>query len=161
MPPEILRGCPYISREVVESPVGLLVVRYGARRNAMTVSFFSEVAHHPTAMWVSVARQCFTHQLLQDQTDFTFVALHERQSAVAVACGTVSGRDQDKCAHLDLYESGAGFLFLRGALSSTACRVFRRVPLGDHTLFLASILSGDRLVSRAPLRNLLVSDLRP
>jgi flavin reductase (DIM6/NTAB) family NADH-FMN oxidoreductase RutF len=126
----------------------------------MTVSFFSEVAHHPTSLWVSVAPSCYTHELLEAARRFTFVTLHRGQARLAAECGTISGRELDKCASLDLYEGGDGYLYLRGALASTACRVTRSVPLGDHTLFIAEMLSGDIHRGGAALRNLLLSDVR-
>jgi hypothetical protein len=48
-----LGNCPYVTRAIAEAPVGLVVAWTGSRTNAMTVSFFSEVAHHPTSMWLS------------------------------------------------------------------------------------------------------------
>jgi flavin reductase (DIM6/NTAB) family NADH-FMN oxidoreductase RutF len=157
---ESIRRSPYVTRAAVESPVGLVVVRVGERSNAMTVSFFSEVAHHPTSMWISIERQCYTHSLLKETNEFSFMTLHHRQTEIAVACGTESGRARDKCKGLALYDNGAGFLFLRGAMASTACRVFQSHPLGEHTLFLAHVLSGDMYQGRSSLRNLLISDLK-
>jgi len=51
----------YITGSVIESAVGLVIVKTGERRNAMTVSMFSEVAHHPTALWVAIATGTLTH----------------------------------------------------------------------------------------------------
>jgi len=144
----------------VESPVALAIVRAGDRTNATTVSFFSEVAHHPTSLWIAISSQSFTHALLTEKDEFSLVTLQNQQAKIAVACGTESGRKTDKCGPLDLYDNGSGFLFLREALASTACRIFRRVPMGDHTLFLAKILSGDVYRARRNLRNLLISDLK-
>ena len=150
---------PYLAKSVVESPVGLVVVKTAAHRNAMTISFFSEVAHHPTSMWVSIARSSWTHALLEEAGQFSFILLHQGQAEIARFCGTVSGRERDKCAGLDLYESDGGFLFLRDALTSTACRVTRAVPVGDHTLFIANMLAGDVETRHLLARQLLQSDL--
>src|SRR5688572_28190061 len=121
-------NCPYVERAIVEAPVGLVVAREGSRANAMTVSFFSEVAHYPTSMWLSIARDTYTHSLLEKNPEFSFITLSQRQAGIAVACGTVSGWRADKCKALDLYEN-RGFLFLRGAISSAACRLVRSVRL--------------------------------
>ena len=154
-----LRNCPYVERAAVDSPVGLVVVRSGQARNAATVSFFSEVAHHPTSLWISIARDSYTRSLIEQTREFTFVTLHYDQAGIAEACGTRSGRDTDKCAGLDLYEKG-GFLFLRGAIASTACKVVQSVPLDDHVLYIAHILHGEIEGGRGVVRNLLVSDLK-
>jgi flavin reductase (DIM6/NTAB) family NADH-FMN oxidoreductase RutF len=149
----------YLTGSVVESAVGVVIVRAGARRNAMTVSFFSEVAHHPTSMWVSIETKCYTHELLRENGCFTFVTLHRHQGRIALACGMVSGRDFDKCANLDLYEASDGYLFLRGGMASTACRVRHELLLGSHTVFIADMLAGDWDTRAAGSRQLLLSDL--
>jgi len=150
---------PYIADSIVESAVALVLVEAGTRSNAMTVSFFSEVAHHPTALWVSISGAAHTHSLIEETGRFTLAVLNQTQKPLALHCGTVSGRNQNKCAILDLYKSPGGFLFLRGALASTGCSVRESVSLGDHTLFVADILESHLDSRKAHLRHLLLSDL--
>lgn len=152
------RDNPYVSAAIVEAMVGLVVVRSPSAANVMTVSFMSEVAHHPTTLWVSVDRTAYTHHLLRDVGLFTLALLHDGQSEVAWACGTVSGRDRDKCAPLGLEPRG-DFLFLSAALTNTACRTRTTLDLGSHTLFIADIVSGELNSKLQHRRNLLLSDL--
>lgn len=125
----------------------------------MTVSFFSEVAHHPTSLWVSIAKTAYTHALLEEGGQFSLIVLNQTQKEIALTCGSISGRDQDKCAALDLYPGPEGYLFLNGALASTACSVRQRVPIQDHTLFVADILQTEIESRKSHLRQLLLSDL--
>ena len=161
MPNRSMKESCYLKQSLVEGPVGLVLTSARDHTNAMTVSFFSEVSHHPTSMWISIARSSYTHELLEETRRFTFVTLHEGQGPIAVACGTASGREQNKCKQLDLYEAAEGFLCLRGALASTDCRIYRSEPMGDHTLYLAEMLSGVVERGRRARRNLLLSDLGP
>jgi flavin reductase (DIM6/NTAB) family NADH-FMN oxidoreductase RutF len=149
----------YIADSVVDSAVGLILVESGNTRNVMTVSFFSEVAHHRTALWVAVSGRTYTHSLIKASGRFTLAVLNQKQKAVALQCGAVSGREQDKCAALDLYKSPGGFLFLRGALASTGCAVRQQLELGDHTLFVGDIIESELDSRKAHLRQLLLSDL--
>jgi flavin reductase (DIM6/NTAB) family NADH-FMN oxidoreductase RutF len=150
---------PYITNSVIESAVGLVLIKAGEISNAMTVSLFSEVAHHPTALWVSIHRDSYTHSLLREKPEFSLAVLNQTQKQVALACGTVSGRDQNKCLALDLYLNSSGFLFLQGALASTSCRVRQSVDLDDHTLFVADIIEAELESRTSHLRHLLLSDL--
>jgi len=150
---------PYITDSIVESAVGLMTVKVGERSNAMTVSFFSEVAHHPTSLWVSVAQSNYTHTLLEEIGRFSLIVLNQTQKEIALRCGSISGRDQDKCATMDLYAGPEGYLFLNGALASTACSVRQSVPIGEHTVFIADILQTDVESRKSHLRQLLLSDL--
>ena len=152
-------GNDYVTGSVVDGPVGIVLVRAIPRPNAMTVSFFSEVAHHPTSLWISIAKTAHTHALIEASRAFSLAVLHQQQKNLALACGTVSGRDKDKCAALKLYDTPTGFLFLEEALSSTACRVRDTVSFDSHTIFIADILEGQVESRRSHLRHLLVSDL--
>jgi flavin reductase (DIM6/NTAB) family NADH-FMN oxidoreductase RutF len=144
---------------VVESIVGVVLVESGSRRNAITVSFFSEVAHHPTALWVGISPTSYTHSLIQEAGRFSLAVLNERQGAIAIHCGFNSGRHVDKCSKLDLYPSRGGYLFLSGALASTGCIVRESMTVGDHTLFIANIIEADIESRSSHLRQLLLSDL--
>lgn len=151
---------PYITDSVLESAVGLLLVEAGSRRNAMTVSCFSEAAHHPATLWISVAKTAYSNGLIHETGRFSLAVLNRNQKQIALHCGTVSGREHDKCASLDLYHNQDRFLFLRGALASTACSVRQSIEIDDHTLFIADILRSDLDSSSAHLRHLLISDLK-
>jgi len=111
-------------------------------------------------MWVSVAQSSYTHQLILETGRFSFIALHERQSDIALACGTESGFTRDKCALLDLSLHEDNFLYLKGALASTACRVRTSKLVGDHTLFIADLLSGEMETRATVYRQLLLSDIQ-
>ncbi|MFQ5850244.1 MAG: flavin reductase family protein [Candidatus Binatia bacterium] len=150
---------PYISGSVIDSVVGLIVVEVDKRLNAMTVSSFSELAHHPTSLWVSIAQSSYTHSLIEKSCQFSLVVLSAKQKDIAIACGTVSGRDQEKCARLRLYRSPQGFLFLDGAIATTACRVRDKLKVGNHTVFLANILEGDLDTRQSRRGHLMLSDL--
>ena len=151
---------PYITDSVIESAVGLVLIHAGEISNAMTVSFFSEVAHHPTALWISIEKTSFTYDLLQHQPKFTLAVLNQNQHDIALHCGTVSGRDQEKTSQLDLYLNRNNFLFLRGALACTGCTVRTTNELDDHVLFIADIMEAELESRTSHLRQLLLSDLQ-
>jgi flavin reductase (DIM6/NTAB) family NADH-FMN oxidoreductase RutF len=150
----------YLNSPVADGPVALLIASEGPRVNAMTVRFFSEVAHHPVSLWVSVARASYTHELIEKSCEFTLAMLHDGQAALALECGGASGRERDKSLGDRLYKNANGHLFLHDAFSSTACRVRQRIALGDHSLLIADILEGNFDSRNFVLRrHLLVSDL--
>jgi flavin reductase (DIM6/NTAB) family NADH-FMN oxidoreductase RutF len=152
----------YLHSPVTDGPVALLIATGGPRVNAMTVRFFSEVAHHPATIWVSLAANSYTHEIIAKTGTFTLAMLHDGQAALALECGKVSGRERDKSLGDHLYKNPNGSLFLQDAISSTACQVRNTIPLGDHTLMIADILEGDFHSRHIALRrHLLVSDLTP
>ena len=151
---------PYLTHSVIEGAVGLVIVQAGEQRNAMTVSFFSEVAHHPTALWVGISPDTLTHTLIQETGRFSLAVLTQKQAKIAITCGTVSGRSADKCAGLNLHRSPSGFLFLADSLASTGCVVRHSERTGDHTIFVADIIEAELDSATLDQRQLLLSDLR-
>ena len=151
---------PYVTNAIVDGLVGLLFASAGGKSNVMTLSFFSEVAHHPTSLWVGVATGSWTHELVDASGQFSLALLTRDQHALAADCGTVSGRERDKCAALPLRTTAGGFVYLDGALTSTSCRVRQRIPKGDHTVYVADILEGEADMSVAHRQPLYISDLR-
>jgi flavin reductase (DIM6/NTAB) family NADH-FMN oxidoreductase RutF len=149
----------YITNSVLDSAVALLIVETGARRNAMTISFFSEVAHFPAALWVSVARTSYSYELLQESATFSLAVLNQKQRAIALSCGNTSGRSTDKCKSLRLYKSEGGFLFLEDAIASTGAKIRESAEIGDHTLFVADIVESHFSTKASRFRHLLLSDL--
>jgi len=149
----------YLTDSVVPSAVGLIITESGARRNATTVTFFSEVAHHPATLWVSIASDSFTLELIRESRQFSLMVLHDGQRALALDCGASSGRTRDKCAGLKLRRGPEGFLFLSDSLTAIACRVLSDHGLGDHTLFIAAILAGEYDTKTTMRRHLLTTDL--
>lgn len=150
---------PYLSAAVTPSAVGLVVTQSGAARNVMTVSFFSEVAHYPTTLWVCIERRSYTHELIEATNRFSLAVLHDGQKDLALHCGSVSGRTEDKCSAAGLHAGPEGFLYPGDALAAVACRVRWRRALGEHTLYIADLMAGELETKRSVRRHLLTVDL--
>jgi flavin reductase (DIM6/NTAB) family NADH-FMN oxidoreductase RutF len=149
----------YLSGSVVESPVGILLTEAGDRRNAMTISFFSEVAHHPTTLWISVAQGGYSGELLDASGRFTLVVLHAGQRQLAWQCGTTSGRDGDKFSKLRTHRGPEDYLYLDDSLAGAACRVRSSRPAGEHILYIADIVGGESETRNSLKRTLITRDL--
>lgn len=150
---------PYLRLAALDAAVGLVLVNSNDQTNAMTVSMFSELAHHPASLWVSIARSSYTHELIERAGQFTLVVLTHMQKEIAIACGTTSGRERNKCSSLSLYRSAGGFHFMEGVISSTGCRVREKLELSDgHTVYMADIVEGEIDSRKSQKRHLLLSD---
>jgi len=126
----------------------------------MTISFFSEVAHHPTSLWISVAPSGYTRELLDASGRFTLAVLHAGQKDLAWQCGLVSGRDTDKFSMLRTHRGAEDFVYLDESLAAAACCIRSSRPVGDHILYIAEILAGEVETKHTRKRPLLTRDLR-
>jgi flavin reductase (DIM6/NTAB) family NADH-FMN oxidoreductase RutF len=149
----------YLSGSVVESPVAVLLSEDGARQNVATVSFFSEVAHCPTTLWVSLAPETYTCDLVQTSGRFTLAVLHDGQSDLAWGCALSSGRDRDKMPLIHPHRGPLDFLYPGDSLAAAACQVRSWKPVGDHLLFVADIVAGELETRHSIRRALLTRDL--
>ncbi len=149
----------YLDGSVVECPVGLLLTESGDRRNAATISFFSEVAHHPTSLWISLDPTSLSKELIDESGRFTLIVLHDGQKEIAERCGLQSGRNTDKFSGLKTHRGAQDFLYMDEAYGSAACRVRSSHPAGDHVLIIADILAGEVETKYSQRRALLTRDL--
>ncbi|MCX6592071.1 MAG: flavin reductase family protein [Acidobacteria bacterium] len=123
---------------MIESIVGLAIVDDGGQPRYLRTSTFSETAHHPTSLWLSVARTEAIHPILQRDRRFSLAILHTGQT----------GEPQFYRQHDRHY--------VHGALSSTACQVIQQIELDTHTVFIGEMIEGH--VTPSKQRNLLNTD---
>ncbi len=120
------------------------------------MSDFSEVAHHPTSLWVSIGRDTHARDLIDETNRFALCILDVSSANIA---RRVAASIDDGCGGLDLYDGPEGYLFCRQAWSCTACAVTRKIEIDEHMLYIADILAGDFETTRSVHRHLLARDL--
>jgi flavin reductase (DIM6/NTAB) family NADH-FMN oxidoreductase RutF len=149
----------YIDEAVHNGPVAILHAEHQGLSNLAAISFFSEVAHHPTSLWVSVETTSYSRELIQASGRFSLSVLHQGQAKLALHCGARSGRELDKCAGVALYHDPRGFHVVEDCLASAWCEVKSILPLGGHMLVIAGIVAGTINTKAAKVRHLLISDV--
>jgi flavin reductase (DIM6/NTAB) family NADH-FMN oxidoreductase RutF len=142
----------------IESPVALLLAEEEGRRFAMATSFFSEVAHHPATLWISIGKNTDGHEIVQRTGKFSLAVLHEKQAELAQRFREPSAAALDSIAS-SVRRSPRGYLLLDGALATAECTVRSSVDLDEYTLHVADILSGEFDTATAIYRHLLTTDL--
>jgi len=147
------------NRPVVVSPVALVLTEWQGKRCAKTTSFFSEVAHHPTTLWVSIEHSSEAHELIQASGRFTLVVLDQNQAQIARACDPVSQWMADNFAGLKVYCGPEDALHVEDAFASAVCRVRSARKIDGYTIFIADILAGEFESRRSIHRHLLTTDL--
>ncbi len=160
-PRPISAPSPYLASAVVDNAVALVTSFHQGRSNAMTVTFFAECSHVPVRVRIAISPTTFSHQLIRDSGWFGLSILADHQAALALACGTTSGRDGSKLDRLRLrHQPGPhGVPLLSGCLTTSACRVVEEVEISDHTLFVGEIIASYRQSALSYRRALLLSDL--
>lgn len=127
-------------------PVCLVGAKENGKHNVMTVAWISQVSHDPLLVMVSIAPGRFTHDMIVRTGEFMVSVLSAEQQEASTFCGSRSGRDVDKIAHLNLKTEPAKIIKvprLAGCVANLECRVVSRHTAGDHTLFIGEVVAAD------------------
>ena len=139
---EIAREQAY--RLIACGPVTLVTSFYKGDMNVMAASWLAPVSYRPILLGLSVHQATLTHELIKKGQEFAInVPTHELVKQVR-HCGTVSGRDQNKLKVTGLHEEGPRAIrpiLIRECIAHIECAVVEAVSPGDHTIFIAEVVS--------------------
>ena len=118
----------------------------GETANLITVAWAGTVCTQPPRVSISVRPTRHSYGLIKESGEFV-INLPTTALAKAVDwCGVKSGRDVDKFAAMGLHAAPAskvGCPLLAESPVSLECKVFQRLELGSHDLFLANVVAVD------------------
>jgi flavin reductase (DIM6/NTAB) family NADH-FMN oxidoreductase RutF len=144
---------------IVESPVALIFTQRDGNPNALTISTFSEAAHFPTSLWVSIDKQSSSHQDLVVHPYFSLLILHDKQIDIARKCLQPDGRPIQPRPVLPIKTSPEGFYYIEEMLAVSFCKVRQIHALEKNSIFFGDILKGLVNTKRACRPHLLLSSL--
>ena len=127
------------------APVPAVMVscaRPGEKPNIITLAWVGTVNSDPPMCSISVRKERYSHEILQDSGEFVVNLVGEEQLKATDYCGVKSGRDEDKFAACGLTPVAVPG-FTAPAIGECplylACRVQSVQELGSHDLFLGVI----------------------
>jgi len=126
------------------SPVPAVLVTCGSAKtpNVLTVAWTGIICSQPPRTYISVRPERYSYGLLCETGEFAVNLTTEALLRAADYCGVRSGREEDKFAACRLEtEPGAtiGVPILAASPVSLECKIFDRIALGSHEMFLADI----------------------
>lgn len=128
------------------APVPPVLVSCGTleQPNLLTVAWTGILNSQPPKTYISVRPERFSHSLIEESGEFVLNLPTVSLVRAVDWCGVKSGRDIDKFSAMHLTPqpvTGFACPMLAESPVSLACRVFDRIPLGSHDMFLADIVS--------------------
>jgi flavin reductase (DIM6/NTAB) family NADH-FMN oxidoreductase RutF len=127
-------------------PVCLIGAKQNEKHNVMTAAWVTQVSADPLLVLVSIAPGRYTHDLIARTGEFVVSILGRGQENISSFCGSRSGRDVDKIAHLKLPTVPSEVVQvprLAGCIANLECKVVAQYPAGDHTLFVGEVVAAD------------------
>ena len=152
----------YLTHAVVDGGVALVTSAARGQVNVMTASFFAESSHLPVLIRVGISPESLTYALIAESGWFGLSVLCQGQEALAMACGSTSGRQLAKLERLGIryHLSPNGVPIVRDTLTTSECRVLNTVALADHHLVVGEVVSSFTQTRQSFRDPLLVSELR-
>jgi flavin reductase (DIM6/NTAB) family NADH-FMN oxidoreductase RutF len=151
----------------VDREIWLLTAQAGERRGGLIATFVSQASIVPELprVLVALAKQHFTHELVEASGAFALHLLAEEQLELVWRFGLQSGRNHDKLAGLGVTTAVTGSPLLSETIGWLDCRVETKLDVGDRILYVAEVLDGKvthfsrplttkRLMERMPMSRL-------
>lgn len=114
----------------------------GDSANLITVGWTGIVCTHPPRISVSVRKSRYSYGLICESGEFAVNLPTQKLLRAVDWCGVKSGRDYNKFKEMGLTAAPANTLacpVLQESPVNLECKVFQRLELGSHDLFLADI----------------------
>lgn len=130
-------------RLLATRPVCLLTTMSKGQVNVMTLAWHCPVSLDPPLLVMAVHPSTLTHELLRQREECVLNILGRPLLEVALACGSLTGRNEDKVARLGLkLETGQAVdvPWIDGCLAHLECVVVDRVQPGDHMVYIMQIV---------------------
>jgi flavin reductase (DIM6/NTAB) family NADH-FMN oxidoreductase RutF len=122
--------------------VAIVTARWQDRQGVMAAGWHSYISMEPPLYGIAVAKERYTHHLIQGAGSFGVQFLPAERSEWIQQVGVATGRDQDKYTVFGLdYEDGvtADLPILVEAYIAYECRVVDVQTYGDHDWFVGTI----------------------
>jgi len=135
--PEMLRG---VMRHW-PTGVAVLTSRHGAQTHGMTVNSFTSISLEPPMVLACIERIVRTHALVEQSGIFAISFLGDGQAWIS---DRFAGRDtehEDRFEGLATYTAVTGAPILANNLGHLDCVVSAGHIAGDHTIFVADVVS--------------------
>ena len=134
----------------VPAGVAVVTVDVHGQQLGLTVGSLVSLSLDPPLVGISVSREAALHELLRDAGGFAVSLLAAGQEALAQHFA----RGVPPIAHwhgVATHPGAAGAPLLDGALGWLECRTWGVHGVGDHTFFVAEVLSVERGADTQPL----------
>lgn len=127
--------------------LALVTARWGDRINLMPAAWVVPLSHKPPLVGVAIAPERFTYRLVEKSGEFGLSIPGLDVAERVRLAGELSGHDvPDKFRATGFTPIPAKRIrapLIRECLAHLECRVVRKVPAGDHTLFVGEVIAAE------------------
>lgn len=137
--------------------VGLITSTGPYGQNIMSAEWTHHVSYSPGLIAVCIGPGKATYENIRTTKEFGVNIAATDQNVIASIAGGSSGKETDKVKVLEAL--GYGFYkakkikspMVKGAALNVECRLFKEIPLGDHTMFVGEVVEASLGSGKEPL----------
>jgi len=104
-----------------------------------TEAWMCQFSGSPAMVAVAVSSGHLTAELVRKAGKFTVSILKDSQKDEAIACGSVSGRKEDKTKKVDCAYTKSGIPYLKNSIAVLTCKVADINDRFNHVMFFAEV----------------------
>ncbi|HXH40409.1 MAG TPA: flavin reductase family protein [Thermoanaerobaculia bacterium] len=119
------------------SGVTVVTTAHEGKMYGMTVASFASLSLHPPLVLVCIERSVKTHDAIAASGKFGVSILSSGQGEIS---SKFASRSDDKFTGVELVPGDLAVPLIAGALTAVECRLYDRVPGGDHTIFIGEVV---------------------
>jgi len=119
------------------SGVTVVTTAHDGQLYGMTVASFASLSLHPPLVLVCIERSVKTHDAIAAAGRFGVSILSSTQADISAK---FASRSDDKFNGVELIEGELDVPLIAGALTAIECRLYDRLPGGDHTIFIGEVM---------------------
>ncbi len=123
--------------------VVLITARLGGKDNVMPADWHIPLSLNPKLYAIALDAKNYSTSIINETGEFAVNFMPASFEKEIVACGNISGRENDKFQLLKLIKAEAKTInapVIQDAYGYLECKVTETHPAGDHTLFIAKVL---------------------
>ena len=137
--------------------VGLVTTNGPFGNDIMACEWTHHVSYSPGLVAVCIGPSKATHANIKSSKEFGISIASAEQTGISSISGGHTGREVDKIKALE--EFGYKFsqakkinaLMVDGAVLNLECKLFKEIPLGDHTMFVGEVVEASINRDKTPL----------
>jgi len=121
--------------------------------NAQLANTVFQVTSKPTTIAISISKQNFTHQFIEDSKVFSVSIISDKWTLMEIGkFGFRTGRDFDKFSDCNykIGKNGAPII-LSDTVGYFECKVISSLDAGSHTIFLGEVIEADNISNLNPM----------
>ena len=119
------------------SGVTVVTTAHEGQLYGMTVASFASLSLHPPLVLVCIERSVKTHDAIAAAGKYGVSILSSAQADISAK---FASRSDDKFNGVELVEGDLDVPLIKNALTAIECRLYDRLPGGDHTIFIGEVM---------------------